>query len=376
MAQVDDEVVIRQMLAELTQDQPPAPPGRYAAVRREAVTHRRRQLAGAAAAVAILITAAVGIPLGLRHLGPPAPAAPSRHYHVTVSPPGPHAAKGLVADGMIDGVRWKLIVERQPGVKGYCTVAGPRVMSCIDDSPQPGSRSDAPASFTSGLGATNEIDIGTVRSDVAYLRVLFNNGQVVTLHPVDVLGSRYARFVAVAMPYAGAVTEVIAFSTRSELGYAIPFTGAGNITLSRWLQPGQPAGPRPATFRIGTGSAHGNTWSEYVYVGPWGTCFAGAGSGSDCVPTTSSLLRTGQEASLILGSGGAGGVSYEVGETAPAVRYLIITMRDGSTARVPPTAAGARRYFTYPSVAGNPVVRWAAYGTGGVKLASGTGQLP
>ena len=47
MTPVTDEQLMRAALADLTDDQPPMPPGRFQAVRRRAIRHRKRQLTGA-----------------------------------------------------------------------------------------------------------------------------------------------------------------------------------------------------------------------------------------------------------------------------------------------------------------------------------------
>ena len=78
MTPVTDEQVMRAALADLTDDQPPMPPGRLGAVRRRAIRHRRRQLAGAvvsALAVAGIIVGAGRLP-GILHQQPQARHVP------------------------------------------------------------------------------------------------------------------------------------------------------------------------------------------------------------------------------------------------------------------------------------------------------------
>jgi hypothetical protein len=380
MAQIDDERAIRSVLAEMTEDQPPAPPTRYAAVRRRAIVHRRRQLAGAAAAVAILVAAAISIPLGLLRIGPPPPATPNRHYHVTVQRPGRHSQQGLIAYGTVDSVRWKIRVDKMPTLtQGFCmdTESGPQPQTCVFDPPEAANNSGDPASFnlSSGWGRFSA-NLGTVASDVRYLKVSFSNGQILTLYPVAIYGRAYARFVALMTPDNAAVTLVTAYSGHGALGYAIPFDGGGLMNLNRWLRPGQPALPRPATYLIGSGIVNGAAWHEYAWIGPWGTCMGGAGGGYTCVPEAGSLLSAHQILDSFGVSVGARETYFVYGAAAPSVRYLIVTKADGSTQRIAVAEAGTRRFFAYASVRGDRVVRWAAYGARGQRLAAGHGENP
>jgi hypothetical protein len=380
MAQIDDELAIRRVLAAMTQDQPPAPPSRYAAIRRRAIVHRRRQLAGAAAAVAILVAAAIAIPLGLLRIGPPPPATQSRHYHVSEYKPGTAGPPGLVAYGTINDRRWKISVVQQPKLsEGYCVTMdpGPNALPCVFDPPEVASNSGAPASFSSYAGwGRFSANLGTVASNVTYLKVAFNNGQTLTLYPVAIYGRAYARFVALMTPYNAAVTSVTAYSGQRDLGYAVPFTADGGLGLNRWLRPGQAALPRPVTYLIGSGSVKGTAWHERVWIGPWGTCVGGAGGGSTCFAQTGSVLSGHQFATSFGYSVGTANTYFVYGEAAPSVSYLIVTTSDGSTQKVTMTKAGALRFFAYPSVQGNRVVRWAAYRADGRRLASGTGNGP
>jgi hypothetical protein len=380
MAQIDDELAIRRVLAEMTDNQPPAPPARYAAIRRRAIVHRRRQLAGAAAAVAILVAAAIAIPLGLLRVSPPPPSGPSRHYHVTEYRPGPGSQRGLIAYGTVDGIRWKIAVDKMPTLsQGFCmdTESGPDPQTCVFDPPEPANNSGEQASFNlySGWGKFSA-NLGTVASDVSYLRVGFSDGQTLTLYPVAIYGRAYARFVALMIPYSSAVTSVTTYSSHGELGYAIPFTGEADLDLNRWLRPGQPALPRPATYLIGSGTVNGTAWHEYAWIGPWGTCVGGAGGGSDCFDQTGSVLSPRQLVTSFGDSAGSGNTEYVYGEAAPAVSYLVVTRSHGSTQTVTLTRAGTLRFFAYASVQGDPVVRWAAYGADGRRLAAGHGDSP
>jgi hypothetical protein len=376
MAHLDDELAVRGILTDLTATQPPAPPGRYASVRRRAISRRRRQLAGAAAAVALLVAAAIAIPLGVLDIGPTPPASRPRHYHVSVSPPGPGAQRGLVASGVVNGRKWQVTVQHQQGLTGYCYAYAAGLMNCDSDPLPRATSAGDPVSFTGSGGTADPVSIGTVRSDVAYFTMSFTNGQVLTLHPVAVLGGRYARFFAIEVPYSAAVTQITAYSRHSELGYAIPFTGLATIEPVRWLRPGEPDQTPRASYQVGSGTVNGKSWQARVFVGPWGTCVGGGGGGSDCFASTGSLLPARAIASGFGYAVGPNGVYYITGEAAPSVSYLTVTGSAGSSRRVPAVSAGTRKFFAYTSPRDDKVVRWTAYGADGQQLGSGTGVEP
>jgi hypothetical protein len=370
MTQVNDESALREALARMTATQPDAPPDRYTAVRRRAVLHRRRQLAGIAAAVAVLAAAAVTIPLRLH--GSPAPPTTPRHYHVSEQPPGPGAKRDLVATARIDGVPYQLLVGRMPGLKGVEVSAGALGDAGINNAPAPASRTGNPVSFTTGLGTAPQATVGTVRSDVAYLKVAYGNGQVLTLRPVDVLGPKYAAFIVLVTPYPAAVVRLTAYSRTGELGYAVPFTGAGSVQTVRWLRPGQAARPHLLTRVIGAGTIAGTAWHVAVWTGPWGTCVYGSSAESYCWDTPGELGPPHGAVSVVGNMGmQRGGIRMYPGTASPAVSYLIVTRKDGSTTRVSIITAGSLRLFACADAPGNRIVRWAAYSAAGGVLAAG-----
>ncbi len=378
MANVDEELTIRRMLTDLTADQPAAPPSRYAAVRRQATVHRRRQFAGAAAAVAILALVAIAIPLGLVHIGRTPPTAPSRHYHVSQQQPGHNAKGGLIATGTAAGRRWKLSVQQTSGeiceVEQFPPSSG-TARGCTAGPPTAASRSGDPVSLAGADGSRWQLDYGTVRSDVTYLTVSYNNGQVIPVYPVAVFSARYARYFAFAAPYNAAVTQITAFSGSgsgsSVLAYAIPFTGGGSIQTVRWLQPGQPAVPRPARAMVGSGRVHGKAWHGYVSVGPWGTCFTGVGYATACSPRIAWPQHETTSVDQISSSGAGYGFSVVFGETSPAVSYLILTTTTGLTAKVFVVSVAGRKFFSYATAIRDPVVQWSAYNADGQQVGSG-----
>ena len=368
---IDDERELRARLGAALDELTPGPLPFNAVVRRGRAVAIRRRIA-VAAVVGVIAAAVVGTSAVLYQPGtPPAPVTPA-HYHVTVSPPGPGSPAGLIAGGLINGRHWQ-VTGRQADAGGpeICFQASTAWMSCRPGGPPRASHTGDPAVLTYGIGASPMAVIGTVRSDVAYLRVALTNEQTLTLRPVAVFGHRYARYVAFEVPSSTAVTRLTAYSARSELGYAIPFTAGGSVEVTRWLRPGEPALPKPASYLIGSGRLGGQPWSEHAYVGPWGVCIRGAGYGSSCAPVSIGRLAEGHAAKLILVSGGPAGTSFVVVAGAPSVSYLLVSRADGSTVRVATRLAGGTSFGTFTSAPGERAIRWVAYSRAGLRLASG-----
>jgi hypothetical protein len=374
MTPLDDELAMRGVLTDLTAGQPPAPTGRYAAVRHRARARRRRQLAGVAAAVAVLAAAAIAIPLGVLQAGPTPPSTP-RNYRVSENPPSPGAPRGLIATGRAAGVRWSLSVQQQGSLMCWLTPVHEQVCDGGGADQAKVSRTGDPAWISSGGGPGFQIYGGWVRADVTRLAVTYSNGQVLSLRPVGALGRRYARFFALAGSPTVTVTEVAAYAAHRELGYAIPFTADHTVDLVRWLRPGQPALPSPVSRVIGSGNADGTPWAEHLYIGPWGTCIDGANvsscwHGTGWLPSSSAIIAS-------MGFSAIGNsVYFERCQAAPAVSYVVVTRADGSTERIAAIQAGPWKYLSYASVQRDKVVRWAAFGAHRQELASGSGQAP
>jgi hypothetical protein len=384
MSQLHDELAARALLTELTAGQPPAPPDRTSSVRRRVVLRRRRQLAAVAAAIVVLAAAAATVPLGLLHAVFAPPAAPTA-YRVTEQRPARGDFAGVVASGTIDGKGWNALVTPESGSgrngTGLCFRIYPAPtlsMSCVDGPVQGATRTGTPANMSLGLQwGSWALDLGTVRSDVTALLVTYTNGQVLTVYPRSVFGRGKASYVALATPHDGSVVSVTAFAGARDLGYAVPFSGQpGLLDLVRWLGPDQAALPAPATRIIGSGSVSGSAWTEQVSIGPWGTCLHGSGGGSVCASVAGSELSRGQLVNPI------GGVSFQggslriyPGEAAPSVSYLVLTLQDHSTVRIPTVSLRGRRFFACADAQGNRIVSWAAYSAAGHRLAAGRSLL-
>ncbi len=340
-----------------------------------AVRARRRfALAGAVAVVAALVVSA---PWSLRALAPWSgrPAGPA--YRVTVTGPGPAAGRGVIAVVSLEGHRWVLVGVRVHRSRAVCfAMKRPAATGldggCVGGSAAPVRRGGPPVVEVTQLASAPLVWFGSVRSDVSLVQVSLSNGQVLGLRPVAAFGAGRASYVAFAAPSSSAVTRITAYSGRSELGYAVPFTGDNQVETLRWLTPGAPAQPHPATYLIGSGSAGGRAWSVHAHLGPWGTCIVGTGTGAMCMPTVPSRLTGGRAARLFsFQGGGPGGVAYVTIAVGPAVSYLSVTTGNGQPARPAIVNAGAARLGVFGQ-RGNGRVRWAAYSAQGRELASGT----
>jgi hypothetical protein len=184
-----------------------------------------------------------------------------------------------------------------------------------------------------------------------------------------VFGRAHAAYFAFAVPAAQVVTEISAYSAHGEIAYAVPFTARGSVEPVRWLKPGQPALPSPARYRIGSGTVNGTPWAEYLYLGPWGTCFGEPG-GSLCLPVRVDRLAQGKLATVLGGS--APGSTYFVPvAAAPSVSYLLVHTAYRGSFRVRMVPVRGERFAAFAIAPGSGRVTWAAFSAAGVQLASG-----
>lgn len=346
----------------------------------------RRRLTAVAAALAVLAAAALA-PALINALRRPPPVAP--HYHVTVSPPGPGASSRLVATGTVNGARWSLKVWRQRGY-GVCTQYTRNAHDC-GGGPVATGPGGKPAVLTDLLASARSpgkpyvrvhIVEGIVRGDVTRLRVLLGNGQALTLRPVPVLGRPYlarrgpetawlhSSWVAVAVPFASAMREVIAYSANGEVGYAVPFTGAHSIEFARWLAPGQPALPAPAHRQIGKGKTDGVSWTVRAFIGPWGLCLRGHFPGLDFCFRAIAHLRPGALVARLAYSH-SGHQSLVMLQLAPEVSRLTVTGAAGAPLSLTPVRLGGWGYVVVPAQDAYHPLRWTAYDNAGNRLGTG-----
>ncbi len=330
----------------------------------------RRRLTAVAGALVIAIAAVVS-PVIVHQIGHSARPATPAPYHITVHAPDPKSTPGLIAYGRLNHRRWHVTgsAERFAGGMSVCFKA---IGDACEQMPIPlPTGKDAPAEFTVTVGERPMVLIGDVRADVRYVRVSLNNGQTVTLRPVAVFGRAHASWIALMVPYAAAVTTITAYSATGELGYAIPFARGPQFSTVRWFAPGQIPPAKRSTYKIASGEVNGRPWSEYAYLGPWGTCVTGAGHGGKCVVGGLDQLGEGKPASLLILSLARHSTSYGVIVAKPTVSYVIVHFKNAAPLRVPTVSKGGVKFAGFAAVPPDAPVRWVAYSASGQVLASG-----
>jgi hypothetical protein len=369
---IDDERILRARLGTALEEFTPAPLPLDAVVRRGRGA-RKRRLVTVAAVVAVIAAVGAAAP-ELAGLADQHAPVTSGTGHVSVHPPGPRSAPGLIAYGQVDGQRWQATGH----VSGSSTCYHALAMACDVGGPARARIKGDPAGFFLRIGSRPQVEIGTVRQDVSYLTVGLTGGQTLTLRPVPVFGAGHARYVAFAVPRAAVVTVITAYSAHGELAYADPFTGFGAVQTVRWLRPGEPAPDIAGTYVIGQGtpSINGPSWTERAYAGPWGSCIGGTGGGSICAPVSLAALRGSHAAAEVLRSymttGGKSDGYVEVVAVAPQVSYVVVSKAHGADIRVDAVRAGDARFCVFTSSHGLPATRWTAYSASGARLASGS----
>jgi hypothetical protein len=321
----------------------------------------------------------IGYPALAHRQAAPEPVTPThKHFGVTVVPPGPRAQAGTIATGTINGQSWRVYTndpKTYAAQGGQCLVAsgpafGPANQPLSSCGPPSSANNTNPVDFQGlAAGGYAQASFGPVRADVSYVVVRLSSGTSLRLIPVKVYGTRY---VAFASPASLTVTGATAYLSDGQYLTAIPFNPPGGWSpiFGLWLSPGQPV-PAQVTKLIASGSADGTAWTVQAYVGPWGTCFVSTGVDAGqmgCVVTsmgTQMVAMPGDSPGVVAGSAAAG------------VRYLTITMTDGSTLRVTPVLVGSQRYFAFYLSKGQQQVRgWAAYNAAGKQVDSGKLNSP
>jgi hypothetical protein len=342
----------------------PAPLPFDTVVRRgQRMAWRRRVATVSAAIVAAGVVAAV--PVMLRGISAGPVAGPG--YHVTVHRPGPGSPSTQVAEGTVDGHRWRIAVTRRE----YQICSGPVGHStCSGGSPVSVAEPTAPAAAGLVIGTRPQADILRVRADVTYLRVSLTNGQNLTLWPVRALGPGHPSYAAFAIPAASDVIRIAAFAARGQIAYAVPFTALGDIELGRWLPPGAPAAPAPATYRLGTGVTGGRRWVQRLYVGPWGLCTGGTAQlGTFCFTADTNALTGGSAARWLDTSYIGSGPGVAVIVATRRVAYLTVSTGP-QRSRIAAVPAAGGKFFAVP-VPATGRTRWVARSASGAALASG-----
>jgi hypothetical protein len=373
---IHDEQDFRAQLGTALDEFAPGPVPFDAVVRQGRAVMIRKRVTVVLVGIAVLAASAL-LPTLLNSLHRPGPVTP--HYHVTVNPPGAGSPRGLVASGLVNHARWQFFARYNEHHFGLCLESKLGSGSCGGGRPHDylgapatlwGSYPEA-ARRPGGRWVRVQMMYGYVRHDVDRVQVDLSNGQMLTLHPVNLFGPKYARWVAIAVPFAAAVKEITVYSARGELEHAIPFTGRGSIEVVRWLHPGQAALPYPASGRIGSATIEGHHLVVLSYVGPWGVCFKN-GIVDEPVCSAQSGLRPG----TIVKALGTSYFSQEfIGlselQVQPAVSYLLVTKAKGSVIRLRPTSLGGQKYCVLPIDLRNRDVTWTAFDAAGHLLGSG-----
>lgn len=338
---------------------------------------RWRRRTTIAASVTAMVAAAAVVPVALHAGGTPAPTGHTRgtpgpavgSFTVTVQPPGPHAAPGLIATGTINGKSWQFSVAR-PGtgvVQSYyqqLTASGPgfgpRQVTSV---PKLSADSWVPASFDALGSQRADIQFAAIGGDVSRLIVRLTNGTRLTLHPVAAFG---ARLVAFGVPRGAVITSVTAYSAAGEIATAVPYTsGDGVPAFASWFKPGQRGLSRgDVTF---SGVFRAKAWWLTAYTGPWGVCITVTADVS-CLATPETMPLGTQFLGAIV-TLGTGQLTF--GSASANVTRIVVTLHDRTTIRVTPTMVGGQQFFAFS--VGNDMnpFDWVAYDAAGHRVASG-----
>jgi len=198
-----------------------------------------------------------------------------------------------------------------------------------------------------------------------------SNGQALTLHPVDLFGPKYARWVAMAVPFASAVREITVYAAGAEIEHAVPFTARGSIEIYRWLKPDQADLPNPVSGRVGSVTLAGHQYVVHGYLGPWGSCFRSPLVDEDMCNGQSGALKPGTVVKFLAGSHSSD-LGLNILQVEPAVSYLMVTRPNGNALRLRPVTLGGQKYCILPDDLRHQDVTWTAYNATGHLLGSGS----
>lgn len=351
-----------QLIAVLNDVTPhPAP---TAAVKRQGKAIRNRRRVGVVAGLAVGIIAAALVPGLLHQSKAQVPVTPEhKDPKVTVGTVGRGAQRGLIARGAIEGKPWRITLSWMG--KNLCVGISPKSPAAVCGAPDALAVAMWPADIEgTGDGRVNVL-YGIAASQVRRVSIALSDGAVLDLHPVRFAGLRW---IGVELPAKLAVTTVMAYSRSRELAYAIPFIAerGGLPSFGHWLRPGEPV-PGEIARKIGSGVSADKRWSMTVHGGPWGMCavpeIAGDAGTIGCWSATAK-----QNGVLMNGSLPTQFGRWAVAAARPSVSYLMLTMTDGSTRRVPVVQVGNVRLYAIVIISGPRIARWAAYDAAGHRL--------
>jgi hypothetical protein len=331
---------------------------------------RMRRWISAAAGVAVIAAGAVVLP-GLLRAHPSGPAAPPRHYKVSVMPIGAGTHPGLIGQGTTDGHRWTAIMSAAGRDSVMLTGRGLASVSTYESAAAEFAANPAALMATGSSGPV--LEFGTVRADVTDVVLTLPDGEVISLAPVSWHGRRW---VAVQLPPSVPIVRATLYTRRGELAYAVPFHDA---ELATWWQPGQ-VGPARLTKSIGSGVVDGKPWHASADIGPWGYCYSfgySFGPSPTCFDSTVNpvVVPAGTLVSPMTCSAGSGQPAAGFAASAAAVRRVVLKYAGGSSAVFPTFAVGSRRMFGYAISVHHKVVGSLEYGAAGQLLGTTPGAL-
>ena len=339
---IHDERELRDRLSGLMNDlEPTTAP--VASVMRQGRGIRMRRWVSAAAGLAVLAAGAIAVPWLLSQR-PPVPTAP-KHYKITVVRLGGNATRGLIGEDIVDGQRFRIVVDRKQG-DGCFDEA--HLLDC--GTATSGSAGVRGVSLENNFYNGTQFEIGTVGADVSRVVIQMSNGSQLDLRPVAAYGQRWVAFAAPQLT----IRRAVSYVGPAEYQYSIPFTNAGSQDFVTWLRTGEAGLPR-LSMALQSGELSGVSWYGRIEIGPWGYCVAFT-NGSNCLQaaTAPQIFLPGQLSHelacgpLYDSSGHAVGASSGVEVVPLNVRYVVLKFADGS-----------QRQFTTIAVGGTAAVAYA-----------------
>lgn len=374
---IDDSSDLRERLDEAFQAIAPHPAPIDSAVQRgRAIRVRRRVVAAAGVAIVAAIGAVAAFaPPSLHRLVSPPPATQVGQHTVTVDPPGPHSAAGVIASGTVDGKGWQIAATDSAtdglGIGQQLFIAfgaafGPTPASTTG--PALGTYGTGPVTFAGMSSGPTEAQYGPVQADVSYVTVRLGDGTVLTLHPVRVYGTRAVAFAA---PVDLGIASVTAYSRHGEIATAIPFNDPGDMAyFGAWLRPGQ-HGLARASGMVFSGRAGGSSWQVTAYQGPWGFCVKVSGNGVvGCGPVLAGAAGPGVACWTM------GAATFVVGGTPARATRVVITVPGIRSVQVRPVRVGEQELFAFVFPGAAQSVSWKTYDGSGAVVSSGRQTVP